>query len=136
MEKEQLKRIFEFLEEKGEHNAPFQWKLLNNKPITKEDLKVGGTLDLRFKKITSLPEGLEVEGDLRLLYTGIRELPEGLIVGRDLEIPYSNMTSLPKGLKVYRNLYINSSKLRDFSNEELREMIKPGFIKGEILRHE
>ena len=134
MEKEVLKRIFEFLEEKGEHNAPFRWKILNNKPITKEDLKVGGNLDLQFEKITSLPEGLEVEGNLRLLYTGIRELPEGLIVGRDLEIPYSNMTSLPKGLKVYRNLYINSSKLRDFSNEELREMIKPGFIKGVIFR--
>ena len=136
MNKDALKRIFEFLEEKEEHNAPFLWKLVNNEPLTEDDLVVKGNLDLQFKKITSLPEGLEVEGNLKLFYTGIRELPEGLIVGRDLEIPYSNMTSLPKGLKVYRNLYINSSKLRDFSNEELREMIKPGFIKGEILRHE
>ena len=134
MEKEQLKRIFEFLEDKEEHNAPFMWKLLNNEPFIEDELVVKGNLDLEFKKITSLPEGLEVEGNLKLIYTGIRELPEGLIVGRDLEIPYSNMTSLPKGLKVYRNIYINSSKLRDFSNEELREMIKPGFIKGVIFR--
>ena len=134
MKKEQLKRIFEFLEEKEEQNPPFMWKLLNNEPLIEDELVVKGNLDLEFKKITSLPEGLEVEGNLKLIYTGIRELPEGLIVGRDLEIPYSNMTSLPKGLKVYRNIYINSSKLRDFSNEELREMIKPGFIKGVIFR--
>jgi hypothetical protein len=134
MNKEALKRIFEFLEEKEEHNAPFLWKLVNNEPLTEDDLVVKGNLDLQFKKITSLPEGLEVEGNLKLFYTGIRELPEGLIVGRDLELPYLSMTSLPKGLKVYRNIYINSSKLRDFSNEELREMIKPGFIKGEIIR--
>ena len=133
MKKEQLKRIFEFLEEKEEQNPPFMWKLLNNEPFIEDELVVKGNLDLEFKKITSLPEGLEVEGNLKLIYTGIRELPEGLIVGRDLEIPYSNMTSLPKGLKVYRNIYINSSKLRDFSNEELREMIKPGFIKGGIF---
>ena len=134
MEKEQLKRIFEFLEEKEEQNPQFMWKLLNNEPFIEDELVVKGNLDLEFKKITSLPEGLEVEGNLKLIYTGIRELPEGLIVGRDLEIPYSNMTSLPKGLKVYRNLYIYSSKLRDFSNEELREMVKPGFIKGVIFR--
>ena len=134
MEKETLKRIFYFLEEKENQKAPFMWKLLNNEPFIEDELVVKGNLDLEFKKITSLPEGLEVEGNLKLIYTGIRELPEGLIVGRDLEIPYSNMTSLPKGLKVYRNLYIYSSKLRDFSNEELREMIKPGFIKGVIFR--
>ena len=31
MEKEVLKRIFNFLEEKGEHNMPFNFKLLNNR---------------------------------------------------------------------------------------------------------
>ena len=40
MEKEKLKRIFEFLEEKGEHNAPFLWKWENNIPLTKKDLNI------------------------------------------------------------------------------------------------
>ena len=35
MKKEALKRIFQFLEEKGEHNMPFNFKLLNNEPLTK-----------------------------------------------------------------------------------------------------
>ena len=34
MEKEQLKRIFDFLEEKGEHRAPVKWKLINNIPTS------------------------------------------------------------------------------------------------------
>ena len=35
MEKEALKRIFKFLEEKGENRAPLKWKLVNNEPLTK-----------------------------------------------------------------------------------------------------
>ncbi len=65
MEKETLKRIFEFLEEKGEHRAPFKWKILNNEPITKEDLDVIGNLWFYETTITSLPEGLKVGGNLK-----------------------------------------------------------------------
>ena len=36
MKKEILKRIFDFLEEKGEHKVPFRWKLINNEPLAKE----------------------------------------------------------------------------------------------------
>ncbi len=40
MKTETLKRIFDFLEEKENHNAPFRWKILNNIPIiTKEELQ-------------------------------------------------------------------------------------------------
>jgi hypothetical protein len=31
-------------------------------------------------------------------------------------------------------LYINSTPLTKYSNEELRKMIEPGFIKGDIIR--
>ena len=48
MKIEQLKRIFDFLEEKGEHRAPVKWKLINNIPLAEEDLNVKGDLDLRF----------------------------------------------------------------------------------------
>ena len=42
------------------------------------------------------------------------------------------MTSLPKGLKVYGDLNIFYTKLGKYTDEHLREMIKPGFIKGKI----
>ena len=134
MEKEALKRIFDFLEEKGEHNAPFRWKILNNKPITKEDLKIGGNLDLRSEKITSLPDGLKVDGDLELNVSNIKSLPKGLNVRGNLDLRYTNITSLPKGLEVHSGLIIKKTALLEYTNNELREMIKPGFIKGDIIR--
>ena len=94
MEKETLKRIFEFLEEKEQQNAPFKWKLLNNEPLTEEELNVKDHLYLSFSKITSLP----------------------------------------KGLKVGRNLYIHTTPLEKYTDDELREMVKPGFIKRRIIR--
>ena len=134
MEKEALKRIFEFLEEKGEHNAPFEWKLINNIPLTKEELNVKGDLDLRFSSITSLPEGLEVGDDLYLHYSKITSLPEGLIVRGNLYLSSSNITLLPKGLTVGRNLYL-SETLKNYKAWEIRNMVKPGgYINGTIKR--
>jgi hypothetical protein len=113
MEKETLKNIFNFLEENERHQTPFLWKLANNY-LTKEDLNVKGDLDLEFSKKTSLPEGLKVGGNL--------------------DLSYSNITSLPEGLKVGGNLYIFRSPLKEYTNDELIEMIKPGHIKGKIFR--
>ena len=136
MKKEALKRIFEFLEEKEEHNPPFLWKWKNEIPLTEKDLDIEGDLDLTYSNIESLPEGLEVSGDLNLTFCeNISSLPEGLIVRGNLYLSYSNITSLPKGLKVWGDIIINKTKLiHYYSNEEIREMIKPGFIKGEIYR--
>ena len=114
MEKEVIKRIFEFLEDKEKHKAPFIWKLENDIPLTKEDLNVKGELDLQDSSIESLPKGLKVGGDLDLYNTEIRLLPQGLEVGGYLNI--------------------NTTPLTKYTDEELREMIKPGFIKGEIYR--
>ena len=155
MDKEALKRIFKFLEEKGEHRMPLKFKLLNNIPLTKEELivdddlnlsytnitslpeglKVGGSLLLSgCKNITSLPEGLKVGGDLFLSSLKITSLPEGLEIGGLLSLTNTNITSLPEGLKVGDNLYISNTKLKKHTDDELREMIKPGFIKGKIHR--
>jgi hypothetical protein len=154
MKIEQLKRIFEFLEEKEEHNMPFNFKLLNNEPLTKRDLNIEGSLYLATKNITSLPKGLKIRGSLNLISSNITSLPEGLKVGGNLDLAFSSITLLPKdlkvgghldlietdikflpkGLEVGRNLYIDDSALIKYSAEELREMIKPGFIKGEIYR--
>jgi hypothetical protein len=133
MEKEALKRIFDFLEEKGEHKVPFIWKLINDIPITEKDLDFEGDLILTYSDIESLPEGLNVRGDLDLFGSKLASLPEGLKVRGYLDLRYSSIESLPKGLKV-RDLHIWDTSLTKYTDEELREMIKPGFIKGKIYR--
>ena len=150
MVKEALKRILVFLEEKDNNNIPFKWKLINNEPLTKEDLNVKGDLDLSGRNITSLPEGLKVGGNLfidntkitslpeglkvgdslNLARTNITSLPEGFKVGGVLNLARTNITSLPKGLKVGGYMIINNTPLEKYTDDELREMIKPGFIKG------
>ena len=134
MKKETLKRIFDFLEEKGEHRAPVKWKLINNIPLTEKDLNVKGDLDLFDSKIKSLPEGLKVSGTLDLSYSKIISLPKGMEVGGTLFLHFSKLTSLPKGLEIGEHLFIGKTPLTKYSDEELREMIKPGFIKGKIVR--
>ena len=158
MEKQTLKNILNFLEDnegkKHRYKNTFIWKYMFNEPLTKEDLVFKGDLYLENLDISELPEGLYVKGDLNLYSSPIQELPkglkiggdldlygsdidklpEGLKVGRDLNIQYSFISSLPKGLKVYGDLNIDSSKLSRFSDEELYEMIIPGFILGKIHR--
>ena len=138
MEKEALKRIFEFLEEKEgkthKDKGSLKWKIIFNEPITKEDLNVKGGLNLSNKNITSLPEGLKVGGALFLGDLKITLLPEGLEVGGWLDLQYTKITSLPEGLKVGGSLYIKNTKLTKYLDNELREMVKPGFIKGKIFR--
>ena len=158
MKKEALKRIFEFLEEKENKlhikKGTLMWKLSFNEPLTEkelnvkghlvlsnpgietlpEGLKVRGSLILHKTNIKSLPKGLEVGGDLDLTYSNIESLPEGLKVGRGLYLSNSKITSLPKGLEVGRNLNIRFTPLTKYLDDELKEMIQPGFIKGEIIR--
>ena len=54
MEKEVIKRIFNFLEEKGEHIIPLPVKIKLAMPIAKEDLNVKGDLNLINANITEL----------------------------------------------------------------------------------
>jgi len=133
MEKETLKNILDFLEEEDNKNKPLRWKLINNEPLTDDELNIEGNLNLADTSITSLPEGLVVDGDLNLSRTEIQSLPEGLEVKGELWLRRcKNLKLLPKGLKVYHDLYISMSSMEHYSDDEIREMIKPGFIKGEI----
>ena len=78
---------------------------------------------------------MKVGNDLHLDYTNITSLPEGLYVGKNLFlIMCKNLTSLPKGLKVDGGVNVKLTSLTKYTEEELREMIKPGFIKGKIIR--
>jgi hypothetical protein len=133
MEKETLKKIFTFLEEEENKDKPFMWKLMNNEPLTDEELFVEGDLDLTETDIESLPDGLNVE-DILSLYgcKNIQSLPEGLEVGEDLDLGHSNITSLPKGLKVWGRLFIKNTPLTKYSTEELRQMVNPGYINNII----
>ena len=79
-------------------------------------MKVGRNLYLEnCTNLTSLPEGLKVYGKLDLRNC-------------------TSLKSLPKGLEVYNNLVIHNSGLAKLSDKELREMVKPGFLKGDIYR--
>jgi hypothetical protein len=113
-----LKRIFDFLENQ-ENKIPkdkgsLKWKIIFNEPFTEGELNIEGDLDLYETKITSLPEGLKVSGSL--------------------DLAFSEITSLSEGLKVGGNLYIRKTELAKYSDNQLRDMIKPGFIKGKIIR--
>ena len=135
MEKETLKNIFKFLEKNDNIKAPFIWKLENNIPFSKEDLKVDGYLILNHTEITSLPKDLQVNGFLSLAQSDIESLPEGLSIGGSLNLSYcKEITLLPKGLEVGWNLNIRGTKLQKYTDDELREMIKPGFIEWTIYR--
>ena len=135
MEKETLKNIFNFLKKEDNINRPFLWMLLNKEPFTEEDLDVRGDLNLYWINPTSLPEGLKVRGNLFLQYTNIKSLPKGLKVGGALSLRgCKHLRSLPKGLEVKGYLFIINSSLKKYTDEELREMIKPGYIKGDIIR--
>ena len=134
MKKETLKRLFQFLEEKEGENAPVKWKIINNEPLSEEDLNVYGDLDFRFSSITSLPEGLNVGRDLDIFGSDITSLPKGLKVGRFLDIRSTKITSLSKGLELGSSLFIRTTPLVKYSDEELQDMVKPGFIDGRIHR--
>jgi hypothetical protein len=80
-----------------------------------ERLKVYDDLDLYgCEKLESLPEGLEVNGTLYLNHC-------------------YKLKSLPKGLKVDGGLNITYTRLTKYSIDELKKMVEPGYIKGDIL---
>jgi hypothetical protein len=137
---ETINNIFEFIKNNDNRNKPIKWKLLNNEPLTDDELTIEGYLNLYNTKIKSLPDNLEVKGDLYLDDTEIRTLPKGLKVGGDLYLSFcENINSLPEGLEVGGFLVIRYTPLVNFSDEELIKMIKPtddvdGYIGREIIR--
>ena len=156
MEKETLKRIFDFLEENDDIKTPFLWKWVNNE-LTKEDLNIKGNLNLEFTTVTSLPNGMRVEGKLWLLGSEINSLPEGLYVkdsfnlshtniellpdnlyvGGDLWFKYSNIGEIPKNLYVGGELDIEETPLaKKYTDGEIRrnKNLNNGSFKGNIIR--
>ena len=112
MEKETIRKIFDFLEEKEGHKTPFLWKWVNNE-LTKEDLNIKGDLNLEFSTITSLPNGMRVEGKLWLLGSLIESLPEGLYVEDSFSLSHTNIELLPDNLYVGNNLFFRHSDIEE-----------------------
>ena len=78
MEKETIRKIFDFIEKKENKKHKdrdnFIWKLKFNEPLTKDDLVVNGDLDLTYSTLKSLPDNLEVKGDMQTRFSKIEEL--------------------------------------------------------------
>ena len=95
--------LFKFIEDKRpEYKVPFKFKLLYKpESITKEDLKVKGSLNLSNTSVQSLPNGLEVKGNLDLIGASqIKSLPDDLKVGGYLDLVGAPIQYLPNNLKV------------------------------------
>ena len=52
----------------------------------------------------------------------------------ELGLSFTKIETLPKGLIVKGGLEIAGTPLEKYSNRQLKEMVKPGFIDGPIVR--
>ena len=104
-----------------------------------------GDLDLRYTKITSLPDNLTVGGHLYLSDTPpITSLPDNLTVGGNLELSYAKITSLPNNLTVRGYLNLSNSLIRalpdnftvggslELKNTEIRSLPDNLTVRGDL----
>ena len=75
-----------------------------------------------------------VKGDLNLFNSPIKSLPQGVTIVGELVLSFTKIETLPKGLIVKGGLEIAGTPLEKYSNRQLKEMVKPGFIDGPIVR--
>jgi hypothetical protein len=78
---------------------------------------------------------LVVDGDLNLFNSQIKTIPQGVKIGGELGLTFTKIETLPKGLIVKGGLEIAGTPLEKYSDDELRRMVKPGVIKGSIIRN-
>ena len=158
MDRNTLRKIFDFIEEK-ERKTSLAYKILNDfDNIRDNELIENGNLNLSNKNITSLPDGLKVGGNLSLTRctsltslpdafmvggnlglskcTSLKSLPDGLKVGGNLYLTgCTSLTTLPDGLQVGEDLNLANTPLAKYTDGELLKMIgSNGFIKGIIKR--
>jgi hypothetical protein len=117
-----------------EGDLDFEDQLLENLP---DNMVIKGSLNMQGTAIRYLPKNLEVQDIFYLNYVYVRDhkLPLGLKVGSNLTILYCSFNKLPPDLKIGGDLVITESRdLAKFSDEELRAMLKTGYIKGRIDR--
>jgi hypothetical protein len=118
---EKIYNLFKFVENKyPEYKIPLKFKIINQIPLTKEDLNIQGDFYLHYSEIKKLPEGLTISGDFDL--TGchdLKSLPKGLTVGGSLILDDCfNLTSLSKRLTVGNSIDLSGCEnLKSLPND-------------------
>lgn len=110
-----LDKVFDFIKDKRGYEYPFLYKLLNDIPLSEDDLNVRGDLTLYDSNLDTLPNKLTIMGDLLM--------------------SDSSFKKIPNGLKIYGDMYIlNTPCSRMFTDKEIKKIIKDygGFVKGTI----
>lgn len=87
------------------------------------NLRVQGSLILRFSNIEELPPGLSIYGNLDLSHTLVKILPEDLFVGKNLNLTFSNVSKFPKEFSVLGTIFTFGS----FISQEEIDLLPPGF---------
>lgn len=126
--------IFQFLQDNKGKKVPLLYKLLNNLPLTKDDLFIDGDLNLMYSEITYLPDNLTVNGRLILYQTKIKSLPNNLRVKTWLNIENTDISVLPDDLYVGNDLYCLNSLLIQTIKKDLSLLTKyKEQVKGDII---
>ena len=148
MNRETIKNIFNFLNEKEDKEIPqtvlnfiAKEKFIQELENHPDDVqyRYEGDLGLKNSNITKLPNDLYVDGLLNLRYCDqLTKLPDKLYVGGWLDIRGCNqLTELPNNLYVGGNLWLANAPLaNNYTDDEIIEMItsKGGTIIGKIHR--
>lgn len=132
MEKEALKRIFEFLGEEDNKKTPLKWKLINDfDSINDDDLFYDDNFDLFNVRVERLPNNLTVVGYLDLRMTKIKTLPDNLTVNGDLHLTALEIDEIPEKLQVYSMFAKNTNLSEKYSYKEIKDMVKEkgGYVK-------
>lgn len=111
-----IENIFNFIEEKKGYKTPLTYKIINQLPITNDDLHINGDLNLRFKTLITLPKNLHVSGNLDLYNASIEYLPDNLYVGGYLDLESTYIKKLPDNLHVGTYLDIASTNIQYLPN--------------------
>jgi len=128
------KDIFDFIKQKRGKEIPFEYKVLNNLPLTRNDLIINSNIDFSNKKINKLPNNMKVYGNLDLFSTNLEKLPNNLYVEGYVCISHTKISSLPDDLIVngYLHCYFSYLSFKLKENPLLFEKYQKQ-VKGAIL---
>ena len=130
-----LETVFNFIKEKRGYKIPLKYKLFNRIPLSEDELKIKGALDLYVENISLLPDNLTVLGYLDIRGTQVKWLPDNLRVGGNLYASFLFIDSIPDNLRVGEVLYIQGNPLIEkYDSHQIRKMIedKGGYVKARI----
>ena len=112
-----LEKVFNFIKEKRGYDYPYKYKLVNELPLTKDELYVDEYLVLRDSNIKRIPDGFYISGSLDLNNSKLEHLPDNLHVGGYLDIRKTNIKKLPNNLDVRGSLYIDETEIDSIPEE-------------------